>query len=577
MSVMEQYAEGGCSNNRIQARNEARSAKSGLGIIKRLGLSVAKWVGQGSTDDRDEVSPIGGVGRRQLTGAMMMLVVGAGLPAATPLARGETVMFAADYVRSFREISLTSSPTMTIRDAFDYGAVSGNEEMLFTRDRWYTITSLVGGEMGARVVNADSQLSWFFGVEVYDSGSWEKVGSAFSSGGTATVTWMSELDRVYWVRVYGEAFQTGYDLTMEAEGIPTLDDSGSEINSGSGAAVVGRHLFYNNSAFDGESASANAADDGAIAPDKTALLPGGVATFENYSSYHNGINGVMIDVVGLTGAPTVDDFRFRQGNSNDLGSWTAANSPSSITVRSGAGVSGSDRITLIWDDPVIGEESGINGAIHRNWLEVVVKSGGNIGLAAADTFYFGSAPGDTGDRVSDAAVSTADMLRIRINRKSLITPAELDDVYDINRDKRVNTMDMLLARLYRTTLIDSLQLLDLSYSGDALAASDALARRSAPESRASEAVSGAREAELASWGAAIAVESGIPILTFQGHEGVEYDVQWCSAIGDEWRPLNSEVVEYAPGQFRISGESLVGTSVFFRINPVRESQPLAAY
>src|SRR5678809_602144 len=38
------------------------------------------------------------------------------------------------------------------------------------------------------------------------------------------------------------------------------------------AIVVARHVFYNHSAFDGSDADANAADDGAIAPDKNALL-----------------------------------------------------------------------------------------------------------------------------------------------------------------------------------------------------------------------------------------------------------------------------------------------------------------
>ena len=38
--------------------------------------------------------------------------------------------------------------------------------------------------------------------------------------------------------------------------------------------VVGRHVFYNRSAWDGNNAAANAADDNAIASDKVALLPG---------------------------------------------------------------------------------------------------------------------------------------------------------------------------------------------------------------------------------------------------------------------------------------------------------------
>ncbi|HZN68098.1 MAG TPA: hypothetical protein VFB66_22625, partial [Tepidisphaeraceae bacterium] len=39
------------------------------------------------------------------------------------------------------------------------------------------------------------------------------------------------------------------------------------------ATVAGRHVFYNNSAYDGGSPAADARDDGAVAPDKRALLP----------------------------------------------------------------------------------------------------------------------------------------------------------------------------------------------------------------------------------------------------------------------------------------------------------------
>ena len=64
------------------------------------------------------------------------------------------------------------------------------------------------------------------------------------------------------------------------------------------ANVVGRNIFYNRSGFDGNNAAANAADDAAIATDKSALLPGAAATLANYTSYTRGINGIMVDVAG---------------------------------------------------------------------------------------------------------------------------------------------------------------------------------------------------------------------------------------------------------------------------------------
>ncbi|MCK4276086.1 MAG: right-handed parallel beta-helix repeat-containing protein, partial [Phycisphaerae bacterium] len=70
------------------------------------------------------------------------------------------------------------------------------------------------------------------------------------------------------------------------------------------AEVVGRYVFYNNSFFDGNDPAPNACDDGAIATDKTALLPGGTGAFANYTSYARGINGVMVDIENLPAAPT---------------------------------------------------------------------------------------------------------------------------------------------------------------------------------------------------------------------------------------------------------------------------------
>ena len=66
------------------------------------------------------------------------------------------------------------------------------------------------------------------------------------------------------------------------------------VNSSSMASsVVGRYIFYSNSKFDA------ASDDNAIATDKQALLPGQTATFANYTSYSQGINGIMVDIAGL--------------------------------------------------------------------------------------------------------------------------------------------------------------------------------------------------------------------------------------------------------------------------------------
>ncbi len=165
-----------------------------------------------------------------------------------------------------------------------------------------------------------------------------------------------------------------------------------------GPEVVARHIFYNNSAFDGRDPAANDADDDAIATDKTPLLPGQTATAANYTGYARGINGVMIDIADLPGTPTADDFACRVGNGTVVNDWTTAPAPSSVAVRHGDGVDGSDRVTLIWPD----------GVIRGTWLRVTVRATPATGLTAADVFYVGNAPGETGNSLFDATVDIVD-------------------------------------------------------------------------------------------------------------------------------------------------------------------------
>jgi ELWxxDGT repeat protein len=154
------------------------------------------------------------------------------------------------------------------------------------------------------------------------------------------------------------------------------------------AGVVGRHVFYNNSVYDGRDPAANAGDDAAVAPDKRALRAGGATSFANVSSYTRGINGLMIDVAGLPagGELSADDFAFRAGRSADTAAWADAPAPTSIAVRRGAGAGGGDRVTLTWPD----------GAIRNAWLQVTLKATANTGLPGDDVFYFGSLVGDAG-------------------------------------------------------------------------------------------------------------------------------------------------------------------------------------
>ena len=215
---------------------------------------------------------------------------------------------------------------------------------------------------------------------------------------------------------------------------------------------AGRYVFYNNSSFDGNDSSANANDDNAVATDKTALLPGRTATFANYTSYSRGINGIMVDIPNLPTTPEIaaEDFTFKAGNDNYPDQWPAASVPSSVTVRRGAGVGGSDRITIIWAD----------NAIRKQWLQVTVKSNIATGLARPDVFYFGNAVGDSGNDTTNTAVTTMDEMRARLDpHKSKLNPAGIENPHDYNRSGAVNTMDEMISRLNTTTLLDDLSLI----------------------------------------------------------------------------------------------------------------------
>ncbi len=169
------------------------------------------------------------------------------------------------------------------------------------------------------------------------------------------------------------------------------------INVGSGE-VLGNRLFYNNSKYDLNNGAIDANDDLAIASDKTGYAGTGTATFASISSFNKGITGIMVDLASGLGTHsainlTSGDITFEVSPAsfvtttfNQLSTWSAAPSPSAISVRMGAGQGGSDRLEITFG----------TGLIKNQWIEVDVHSGGNTGLSADDVFYFGSVVGDSG-------------------------------------------------------------------------------------------------------------------------------------------------------------------------------------
>ena len=152
------------------------------------------------------------------------------------------------------------------------------------------------------------------------------------------------------------------------------------------ATIAGRHVFYNNSAWDA------GGDDAAVATDKTPLLPGQSPAPENHTNYSLGINGIMVDIDGAPVTPTGGDFSFRVNEADNPDTWASAPVPT-ISVRPGEGLGGSDRVVFVWAD----------GAILNRWIEVTVIANANTGLLVDDAFYFGNSVGDTnGDGHIDA-------------------------------------------------------------------------------------------------------------------------------------------------------------------------------
>jgi len=217
------------------------------------------------------------------------------------------------------------------------------------------------------------------------------------------------------------------------------------------ATVVGRHVFYNNSRWDGFNPGPAVSDDAAIATDKSALLPGdSQATSANYTSYSRGINGLMIDVKGLADAGSLGaaDFEFRVGNDYDSPTgWDEGPLPAHVDVRGiGADLA---RITLIWADDNPWTPAVEPGAIARQWLQVRLLAGEVTGLAQDDVFYIGNAIGETGNTTENAVVDAMDEIGARDN-PAFFPPAAIENPYDFDRDKIVGATDQFIARSNRT-------------------------------------------------------------------------------------------------------------------------------
>jgi hypothetical protein len=255
-----------------------------------------------------------------------------------------------------------------------------------------------------------------------------------AGGKNASLTFTADLTGSYQVLVIGESGVGEYLLRGELTNQP--------------AQVVGRHLFYDNSAFDQFSAGPNLADDTALATDLVALRPGEQASATSISSFVQGINGITIDVEQLADGDnlSLSDFEFRVGNDNDPANWPLAPDPSGLEVRAVAGSPGVERIYLTWNA----------GEILGQWLAVTLRGTAVTGLSTDDTFYFGSSPADAD---ANGQVDAVDFSATRVNPHNFLSPAAVTIDFDYNRDRRVNILDLQLVREFTTQLSGGLLLI----------------------------------------------------------------------------------------------------------------------
>ena len=262
----------------------------------------------------------------------------------------------------------------------------------------------------------------------------------------------------------GGGFSSSANYSQVASLESSATGSGSSANyairhgyvgelSGAIVELLGAFVFYNGSAYDGNNVAANPNDDLAIATDKAPLLPGGTATFANYTSYGRGLNGVMVDILNLpTGSVTVSDFAFRVGNNNNPNSWATAPTPTidPASFRPSPANTDATRVTIIWP----------NNTVQKQWLEVKVLPTAATGLSTVQSFFFGNAIGESGNSLVKAEVTSADA-SAALNNPHPVANLPVTSRFDYSRDGRITSTDGSIALLNPAVGPSALQLINL--------------------------------------------------------------------------------------------------------------------
>ena len=106
---------------------------------------------------------------------------------------------------------------------------------------------------------------------------------------------------------------------------------------------------------------------------KLPLMPGATGTSANVTNKDYGLPSVSVDIDALPGAVGASDVILRTGNSMDPGSWGLVGGSPTVTVLSGGGQGGSDRVVI-----------ELGAAVENAWLQTTVLPTAATGLASPD-------------------------------------------------------------------------------------------------------------------------------------------------------------------------------------------------
>jgi len=216
-----------------------------------------------------------------------------------------------------------------------------------------------------------------------------------------------------------------------------------------------------------------------LATDKVPLLPGQSSTYANYTNYNRGLNGLVVDVVGLPATVTetqlAASLQFANWNGIAAAGFVAlplAAVPTVSIVQ--GGVAGSRRVQITFPD----------NTVQNTWLRVTVLANSDTLLAANDVFYFGNVIGELniGNTATRLRVNGQDVALILANQSPGANSVNVTNIFDLDRNGRVNGLDysILLANQQAAGIVAPITAPAARPAGASKASSSSSSRNAVP-------------------------------------------------------------------------------------------------